>query len=179
MFGLNPWVIIAIGIAFAVSNATSYITGKDVVQTEWRLEKAAAKAAAVDEGAKQQSGADRAAITVAAATTVAVERIVTETVYINREIPTYVPDTSHCITVGLIRVLDAAARGSDPAAAALAPGQFNETCAGIGSRALAESIVGNYGTARANAAQLTGLQGYVCEVRRTLRPDAPATERCP
>lgn len=94
--------------------------------------------------------------------------IVMQTATIVKEIPYYVQDTSTCVTVGLIRVLDAAAVGADPADLALSPGEFNESCAGIGARALAGSIVENYGRARENAAQLAGLQAYVHDIATRL-----------
>ncbi len=180
MFSLtNPWVVIVLALVLATTNATSYFTGKDVVRTEWKLEKAEGARQAAVASASRQGGVDASSMKAATVITIEQQKIVTETVYLTREIPEYVQDTSTCITVGLVRVLDAAARGTDPAAVTLAPGRFNETCAGIGSRALAESVVGNYGRARSNAAQLTGLQTWVCDVRLNLRADAPPTEYCP
>lgn len=169
-------VIIAI-VAFLAGAAGAGWTAREIYTgkiAKIELAHNQALLAAVEEARETQSRIDGIA-------TAALEHhievkldIVMQTQRIIREIPRYVQDTSTCVTVGLIRVLDAAALGVDPADLALAPGEFNETCAGIGSHALATSVVGNYGIARENAAQLTGLQGYVGNVATTLnaRPGA-------
>lgn len=174
----HPYVTIAFLLALIGSFFVGADWKGDQVQALWDAEKAAAAAAATKAAAVTQGGVDRAAINAGAETATIVEKIVEKTVYITKEIPTYVPDTSSCITLGLVRVLDAAASGVDPSTIDLAPGKFNETCADFGSRWLAQSIVGNYGKARANAADLTGLQKYVCNLRFELRPDAPAVDYC-
>jgi hypothetical protein len=123
-----------------------------------------AQAAAVEAAADQQERAHAVALAAALADAAAQERIVTRTLTITKEVPRYVKDTAGCITLGLVRVLDAAVHGRDLAELSLAPGEFDETCATVAATALAESIVRNYGICHANAQQLSGLQAWVRSV---------------
>lgn len=122
---------------------------------------AQAVAAAVVEAQTRQRAADQVAIDIAGQQGPVQEKIIVETQTVVERIPYYVSDASGCITIGLIRVLDAAALGADPAALDLAPGERNDTCAGIGPAALAEHVSKNYGRARQDAARLTGAQDYI------------------
>lgn len=89
-------------------------------------------------------------------------RVVRETRIVTEEIPTHVPsDACRCIPLGLVRLLDAAATGRDPAALSLAPGQSDRTCAPLDAARLAAGIVENYGAARANAEQLNALEAWL------------------
>lgn len=65
--------------------------------------------------------------------------------------------TRSCVPLGLVRVLDGAAFGRDPASLALPAGKSLDACASLGWRDLVGVIVGNYGTARDNAGQLDAL----------------------
>lgn len=148
-----------LAIALGVSRLEIAHLETTAAETALSIEKA--KAEAFQHAQALQRDADQVAIDLAGQQSTTQEKIVTRTMTITKEIPIYVKDTSDCVTVGLIRVLDAAAIGVDPATLALAPGQFDETCAGVGARALAQSIVDNYGRAHQNAAELTDLQAYV------------------
>lgn len=174
----NKWLLGGVAIAGLCLAVWVQTLRLDAVKNAWAAERADAAKKAADEGAKLQFGVDQTAIQSAGTTAVEQEKIAAKFKIITREIHTYVQDTSGCVTVGLVRVLDAAARGDDPATLALAPGEFNETCADVTASALARHITDNYERAHANAAQLTGLQGYVCGVRKNLRPDAPPIEGC-
>jgi len=69
----------------------------------------------------------------------------------------YVSNKVPCISVGFVRVLDAAVIGTDPANLPLASGQSNDTCAAIDNTTLAASIARNYITSGQNAQQLNDL----------------------
>lgn len=106
------------------------------------------------------------AVTLAAALreAAAQQKIVAQTVTLTREIPIYVSpriDSGRCITYGLVRVLDGAVLGTDPAALSLPAGKSDDSCAPVDAAALAANIAANYGAARANAEQLDGLQSWV------------------
>jgi hypothetical protein len=90
--------------------------------------------------------------------------IVTVTHTITKEIPIHVPLASKCaVTVGFLRVLDAAVHGVTPAGLPLAAGQSDDSCAATDPRTLALNIVQNYRTCEANAQQLTSLQAWVTD----------------
>lgn len=62
-----------------------------------------------------------------------------------------------CVSYGLVRVLDAAARGISPSDLELPPGVSDDACTPLGNADLGRSVSSNYAIARANAAQLNGL----------------------
>lgn len=173
---LNPWVIIGFMVSFGAAVVGSYMKGHSDGVDSRLVAEAKQEKIVFREAQRLQRDADQVAIDLAGQQSVTQEKIVTRTMTITKEIPTYVKDTSDCVTIGLIRVLDAAALGVDPATLVLAPGQFDETCAGIGARALAQSVVDNYGRARQNAAQLTDLQALARRMKAVLdsaaRPEA-------
>jgi hypothetical protein len=62
-----------------------------------------------------------------------------------------------CIPLGLVRLLGAAGLGVSPDNLALPAGKSDRSCSAITADDLAQIIVGSYGRARANAAQLDAL----------------------
>jgi hypothetical protein len=83
------------------------------------------------------------------------------------EIPRHVAnDHRPCVPYGLVRVLDAAATGADPAALPLPAGRTDASCAPVTATALAARIAANYTAARANAEQLNALQEFLRSTRR-------------
>lgn len=64
---------------------------------------------------------------------------------------------NNCVTIGFIRVLDAAVHGAIASSLALPAGVSDDSCAPVDAVTLARSIVDNYNTANANAAQLNAL----------------------
>ncbi len=163
--GLPAWalVLIALGVG-AVAGAwgmaqvmNGRLAAQQVVQEKAKLE-------AFRRGAAVQEGVDKAVIRVGGKAALAQQKVVTRTIKIREEIPIYVKDSSTCITVGLVRVFDAAVHGVDPAALDLAPGESNDTCAEIGADTLADAIVANFGIAHENAAQLDGLNDAVAAI---------------
>lgn len=118
---------------------------------------------ALMEGRARQIKSDAATRDVQADYHVSNVRIIRQTQIIKEEIPIYVQDDATCVTVGLVRVLDAAALATNPNTLDLLPGESNEACAGIGSHALAKSVVTNYGRYWEVADQLEKLQRWVDE----------------
>lgn len=129
-------------------------------QAKWdkhvAADRAAVNAAVAQAVAKERAQA-KADLDAAVEEAAAQEKIVTRTRTIIKEIPRYVQDSSHCITYGLVRVLDAAASGADPADLELPAGQSDDACAPVTNSALAASVAENYGIARQNAQQLDAL----------------------
>ena len=140
------------------------VLGGGAVNSHWQKKwdaHVAADQAAVNEAVaravateKKQAKADVAA---AVSEAKAQERIIVRTRTIIERIPDHVSNDSHCITYGLVRVLDAAALGVDPADLELPPGKSDDACAPVEATTLAGSVVDNYGTARQNAQQLDAL----------------------
>lgn len=90
-------------------------------------------------------------------------KIVTRTITNLQEVTRYVHDTHivGCITYGFVRVLDAEVFGIGPADMSIPAGITDNTCSPIEAVALANSIIANYGAARANAEQLNSLSAAV------------------
>lgn len=102
-----------------------------------------AQAAAVDEAKAQQAAEDA-------------NHKLKETIYV------HVADTAHCITYGLVRVLNAAAAGaSDPGDLGIAPGKSDDACAPVSWRAFAADLIDDYGSGIKNAEQLNRLEDTV------------------
>ena len=116
-----------------------------------------------DEAAIQQSQ-DQANLDSALAEAKAQAAITARAHSITREIIVHVPQTQSCIPYGLVRLLDAAAAGSDTAGAAIAAGQSDDACAPISWRAFADDLTGDYATGRANAEQLNALEADVASL---------------
>ncbi len=91
--------------------------------------------------------------------------ILRHTSVLKLEVPKYVTINQPCITLGFVRVLDAAVHGVNPDDLPLAAGQSNDTCAPTDAIALARSIADNYGIARANAEQLDALARVTAKLR--------------
>ena len=114
--------------------------------------------------ATQQKAYDDAAINAAVHEGEAQQKIAVRTVTITKEIPTYVTaqqDRVACVSYGLVRVLDAAVLGVDPASLPLPPDVTDDTCTALKASDLAASIADNYGTAEANAEQLDALEALL------------------
>lgn len=128
---------------------------------------ASAKAAATTHQLDTQNG------TAAVAETKAQVRIVHDIQTVTKEIPNYVTlaqdQRSPCaVSVGLVRVLYAAAHGVDPASLGPAPGGSDDACTALSVSDLATALAGDYGTGRANAEQLDALIAAVTANAKTL-----------
>jgi hypothetical protein len=92
-------------------------------------------------------------------------KIITNTVTVTKEIPRYVHDQIACPgpTVGLARVLRAAAGQTDPSTLQLAPGQSDDACSDVTASEVAGWFTEFAGAAQANSEQLTALQQWVLD----------------
>lgn len=165
-FALGPWGYVA--VALAASVATWYVTDR-------------VKQASYDELVIAQKQAVIDAKTIAALTQKNQDIIIQQDAVKEaknqqaledknnatiKHIPIYVQDSAHCITFGLIRVLDAAATNRDPAELD-ATGKPSASCSPITNTALAQSIATNYGIANQNAEQLDALEASVISLHET------------
>lgn len=130
-----------------------------LVAQDAKHEAAAVTAAAKDAKASQ---ARQDAITAASTATEAVaqQRIVTHTLTLTKEITRYVPQqiAVACVPVGVVRLLDGAAIGVDPAQLPDPAAQPDDACSTVTTADLAAGVIANYGAARANAEQLNALE---------------------
>ena len=131
------------------------------VKTYQAVEAAArAKAAQV---AKTQAQVTKAATQ---AYTVTAGRIQTITRTIVQNVPTYITpaiDTRYPLPIGFVRVSDAAAAGLDlPAVPPTGPDSY-AAASPVAASTAATVIASNYGSCRANAAQLVALEGWVTQ----------------
>lgn len=158
--------LIAIGVAaIALVAATAWLTAqvyKGRIEA-MKADYAKAETEAVRRALELQQA--QAAIDLKAAVDEAraQREIVTVTETITKEIPVHVPVASKCpVTVGFVRVLDAAVLGVAPGSLSLPAGKSDESCADVDPRTLALNITANYrAVCEANAQQLTNLQAWV------------------
>lgn len=73
----------------------------------------------------------------------------------------HVQDKSRCITYGLVRVLDGAAKGGSDPAVSVAPGKPDDACAPVTWRSFAADLADDYVTSYENAGQLNALEANV------------------
>lgn len=164
-------VVIAIVSALAAAGAGKLVwTYKDAQLTALAASHAAQdarRAAAVTQaGLDSRKVQDAISVRSSARTQAAQTQIVTVTNDIIREVPTYVTVTQDraCIPYGLVRVLDAAITGRDPASLDLPAGQSDDACSPLTTSALARGIIdGVVLPARQNAQQLDDLQADIRE----------------
>lgn len=159
------WGYVAAGALSAI------VAGAGVGWTVHRLDQATiaqiqladsqAALAATQKAAALQKAQDDISLKAAVADAQSQAKIVTQTVTVTKEIPAHVSDASHCITYGLVRVLNAAATGADPDAVPASPGQSDDACAPVSWRDFAGDIVADYEAGRQNAQQLDDLEDWV------------------
>lgn len=157
-------LVLILTIVAAATGATLMGNYKDAKMAAYRsdVQRAAAeaKAAVIAEAKAQQKAQDDITLASAMANAEAQTKIITLTNDIIKEVPRYVTvtqDARTCVTYGLVRVLDAAATGRNPADLQLPSGVTDDACAPITASALAAGIADNFGIARQNAAQLDTL----------------------
>ncbi len=175
----NLTMLLAIALAWLGTSVGLFIGGdvyrgrQDKVAYDGAIAKSNLEA--FQTGQARQRDADKIALDIAEQYPLIQEKLVKQTVTLTKEIPIYVKDTSSCVTIGLVRVFDAAAQGVDPATLDLDPGELNDTCAPITATTLASSVAVNYGLARQNAAQLGALQQYVRQLAESFNSGRLAT----
>lgn len=152
-----------LAVFFATAAASSYVTHRfDEAKLEkMELAYAQAQAAAVAQAQAIQGAEDKVSLDAAVAEAAAQQKIVTQTVTVTKEVVRHVTDRVACVSVGLVRVLNAEVRGVSPDAIPLPAGKSDGSCSGVTNSQLAVSILDNYGLARANAEQLSALEAWV------------------
>lgn len=152
-----------VGIAAGSAWATHRIDQVALLKLEAKWKDA--EIAAVEAARKIQKAQDEVSLKAAVAEAKAQQQIVTKTETVVREVPKYVPVASKCaVTVGFLRVLDAAILGRSPADLPLPAGKSNDSCADLDAPTVAARLVANLGTCQANAQQLNGLQDWVRKI---------------
>jgi hypothetical protein len=134
---------------------------------------ARAKADALAAAARRMQREDSVTLHSAVAEVAAQQKLADEKSVIAKEVRRHVPRNSPCMSLGLVRVLDAASLGADPDALSLPAGQSDDSCAPVDAAHLAANIAANYAAARANAEQLSALQAWIkaqADVSQTSSP---------
>lgn len=147
-------------VALAAAFAGGFVLEHRLASAKYSaLELSYAQAQAKAVAAAQAKQAQLDAIAAEAATQEArhQEAIASATAAQLREVKRHVKADSHCVSWGLVRVLDAAVYGVNADRLVLPAGKLDDTCAPFNSDELARAVVKNYGTARANADQLNSL----------------------
>lgn len=152
----------AFGVAALVLAAGGFYAGyrwEMGAYQKLKAQDAQASAAAVTAALSNQRRVDQLNSDAAMRQVLAQQKIVTQTVTVTKEIPRYVHDQVICPgpTVGLARVLRAAAAGVDPASLSVAPGQSDDTCSDVTPSEVAGWFTDYASASRQNAEQLNGL----------------------
>lgn len=162
-------LIAILGVVVGLLGSGAYVEHKIDLGTLNALKAsyAQAEAQALSEAASRQksidddsAAADKQALAVSAALAASLQDQLAR-------IPSHVTvikGPGNCITYGLLRVLDAAVYGSDPASLHLPAGATDATCSRVDAVALAQIVVGNYGKFKLTAQQLTELQAWVRQI---------------
>lgn len=168
--------LIAIALSGVLSASGGFIVAKRVYEaqtTALELKYALAQATAVRQAADKQHEIDQHAMTAALTEAASQQQLTITTEAIQKEVTRYVkvpvatpvgtvPSSSGaCITVGFVRVIDAASLGVEPSSLPDLAGKPDDACAAITPPALADAIIANYGTCRQNAEQLNALIALV------------------
>lgn len=132
-----------------------------------------AEVAAVSLAKAVQKAEDDVSLQAAVKEAASQQKIVTQTQIVTKEVPIHVPISSKCaVTVGFVRVLNAAILGGSAADVSYAAGQPDDACAPTDARSLASNIIVNYGTCLANAQQLTSLQAWAAAIGKVTKDAA-------
>jgi len=167
--GIQTYLIVGAVALVAGSAAGAYAGYRWEHGEVLKLQLADAKFAATAVKAAQLVDGLQYRVDLKAATTEAYAQgaLQARTVTLTKEIVRYVTpkqDASVCgLTVGLARVLRAAAAGADPATLALAPGQSDDDCSDVTPSQVAGWFTAYAGIAQQNAEQLTALQVWIAE----------------
>jgi hypothetical protein len=167
---MNPLSLLLGWKGYAAAAAVALLVGfgggwkaRDLVAdaADWQRAKAALKAAQIN--AARIGVADKITADVGRKAEDRQVEIRTVTKTLIREVPIYVTaetDRSYPVPVGLVRLHDAAALGL-PAALPDPAGRADDAPSGVAASTLGETVADNYGTCRANAAQLDALEEWV------------------
>lgn len=101
-------------------------------------------------------------------------RLAQKTITLIRKVPTYVTakaDAVGCIPWGVVRVLDAAIAGVEPATLPTPAGQPDDACSDVTASEAASVLAEDIGAANQNAEQLNALEAHDREQAAALNPD--------
>jgi len=148
---------------FATALCSSYVTHRvdEAKLAKLELAYSQAQLAAVAQAQAVQVAEDKVSLDAAVAEAQAQQQIVTQTVTVTHEVVKHVKDRVACVSVGLVRVLNAEVRGVSPDAIPLPAGKSDASCSGVTNSQLAASIVNNYSIARSNAEQLNAMEAWI------------------
>ena len=167
---MNPLLIPA-AVAFLAGTALGATGGytyawsrQEATIQRMRADTARERLKAVEEGRALERAAAKVTARVETAAAEAQERVRVVYRTITRKVPVHVTpdvDRRYPLPCGLVRVLDAAAAGVDPARVSCGPGVADDAPSDVTASEAAANIAGNYGDATANAEQLRALQDWV------------------
>lgn len=147
-------------IALGASIVTHKVDEAKLLKIEAGYKDAQIKAVALAQ--RVQAAQDKVSLDAAVAEASAQANVVARTNTVTQEVIRYVPIASKCaVSVGFVRVLNAAVLGVSTADVPGPAGKSDDACADADARTLALNIVANYGACNANAEQLGALQGWV------------------
>lgn len=161
---LGNWRALAIGLAVgavAGSGGTWWLRDQMAARTQLQAARTITRTVV-----RQGEATER----VVYRTVEAQERVRTVTRTIIRDIPHVLPvetDRSFPLPVGLIRLHDAAALGTNPVPDPA--GRADDAASPVAASDLANAFADNYGACRLNSEQLVGLQSWVTEQERVSR----------
>lgn len=152
---IHGWPLIGGGLKAEIASLQAQLAARDMADAKARaaaLTARQAQAEAAQVAARDATAGDRA--------------IRTQIQTVIREVPKRVDAKADAVCVldwGAVRLLDAAASGADPAAAAalIAPGQPDDAASDVKLSAAVALLATDLGIARRNASQLAGLQKAV------------------
>lgn len=167
LFSLKTTALAAAAAFLVGAGSGSWITNELAQAKANRLELAQQKAydKAVDAARKAERTQAEKDFTAEKSALQRQRQTTTRYVKLTKEVPVYVTEIQDraCVPYGIVRVLDAAALGSDPAALELPAGQSDDACSPLKPSDLARGILHNYEVAQQNAQQLDALIASVVE----------------
>lgn len=170
---LTGWQAYLIGgamLAIASFGGGFYLAHRIDASTlsDLKAQDAKARADAIQAASLALQKQDKAAMDAAVAEAESQQKIVTKTVTLTKEIPVYVTpaqDKSVCgLTVGLARILRAAAASTDPASLALTTGQHDDDCSDLTPSEVASWFTQYAAASQANAEQLNALRASIVSI---------------
>jgi len=165
MFGLSSLTSTLIGAALLAAISFGggfYLEARLKASTiaEMKLADAQAVRIAIETVTATTKSQDKAALDAAVAEAQAQIRVVTVTHTITKEIPAHVPTDSACHspTFGLVRLLNAAATGTNLGDIPTPASQPDDACSAISWDQFAAAVADDYGIGRQNSEQLNALE---------------------
>lgn len=149
------------GLAFTIAS-TAFVTHKVDNSRYLALELSykEAETKAIQQALDRQKAQEQKALIAAKEETIKQREILSSTKARLDKLQNYVKN-SKCITYGLLRVVNAAAKQTAPESFQLPRNKTDFDCSSVSSVELSKSIITNYGTANRNSEQLNALISYL------------------